>query len=212
MDKAATAQPSDGSRCVYALWAVGLGMLLVMGLFCWLLLVPFLRARSAIRSTIPLSAYQGVDARGGSSGPRSHREAVDWLGGPDAAVWPLSVYLRAPRRLAPERFLAAYLLKECSDRSVPTLARLLWDQDELVRKMAVRALSGRRGPQVLAALSVALRDESPEVRCLAVYRLTAMGDAEALELAQGALTDRDDKVRSAAAELLKKIRDGEPPK
>jgi HEAT repeat protein len=134
------------------------------------------------------------------------------LGGPDDAVWPLSVYARAPRRLAPFRWAAAYLLWDCSDRAVPVLVRLLRDPDAEVRVMAARALSGRTDPRALGPLLRSLGDDSPGVRWWAAKGLGRIGSPRAVAALEAALADGDERVRAAAAEALKKIRGEEPPK
>lgn len=198
-----------------------MGCLAALGLFCWLLLAPFLRARTSVQ------VYDGPQAVFGgraimlprttsSAGCAARREAVASLGGPDAAVWPLTVYARAPRKLAPRRDAAAFLLWECGDKAVPILARLASDRDEGVRSVAVRGLGlnclhGDRRAQ--APLSMALRDESADIRWFAALGLGTLGDPGAIEPLEAVLlVDRDERVRTAATEALKKIRGEEPVK
>ena len=204
---------------VYVWWAVGMGLLAALGLFCWLLLAPFLRARASIQ------VYDGPQAVFGGGAirlprtstlgraVRTRQEAVASLGGPDAAVWPLTVYARAPRKLAPRRDAAAFLLWECGDKAVPILARLSADPDESVRSVAVRGLGlsclhGDRRAQT--PLLMALQDESADIRWFAALGLGTLGDPGAVEpLETVLLADSDERVRVAAGEALKKISGGE---
>jgi len=68
-------------------------------------------------------------------------------------------------------------------------------ENPVVRVEAVDALTRHRGPKVLVALLLALRDDAPEVRAHAAEALRVVGDPRAVPFLSRALTDAEPTVR-----------------
>jgi hypothetical protein len=125
-----------------------LGILLALGLawFVGAVVVPFQRAREALgllrtsppgeTVTLPITTASARDRYG---------KVIQHLGGPDRAVRPMAVYIRAPRRCADMRLAAVYTLHYCGRQADPVLKGLLGDNDPHVRIAAARGLALRSG-------------------------------------------------------------------
>jgi HEAT repeat protein len=87
------------------------------------------------------------------------------------------------------------------------LARLVKDEDDTVRRMAVQGFSGFQGDDALHHLTIALTDENPEVRIAAASVLGGSGIAEALDPLVLASRDEDPWVCCAALRGLGKLGD-----
>jgi len=182
--------PADGSRCVYVLWAVGLGLLLGLGLVCWLVVIPVLQVREALKR------YSGIY----DELPVDNPQEIERLGGPKEALRKLSLYLRLPRRMADHRAIAARMVSWCGQVAVPEAITLLKDQDDGVRSEAASAVGWPGDSRGLEALVKALGDKP--VRLNATVALARIGDARAVPPLAALLGDRDDTVRRYAAAAL----------
>jgi len=87
------------------------------------------------------------------------------------------------------------------------LSRLIKDEDDSVRRMAVLGFSGFEGEDAMHHLTIALTDENPEVRIAAASVLGESGRADALDPLILAARDGDCWVRCAALRGLGKLRD-----
>jgi len=156
---------------------VALALLLSLGLFCWLVVVPVWRVRAVVQDRM----IGRLDEKG----------AIERLGGPDKAARQLTIYLRMPGEWrndvppegelvlsAPPKAVAWSLLVGCKGAAVDYLLGELRDDSRDVRCLAASAL-GRIGADARTAVP-------------------------ALEKA---LNDEDERVRQAAAEALKKIQE-----
>ena len=159
-------------------WGAGFAFLATLGLFCWLVLAPFVVTRSVLRraKSDGVSAshwyYLSDDALGAT---------IKRFGGKDRAVVRLGSYLRLPGWLASDRDCAALLLGHLGEPGVPALIKALGDSDAEVRQAAADALR-RVGPPARAAapaLVKALDDPDPRVRKGAAWALGEVGRQEA---------------------------------
>jgi len=215
------AKPVDHrDRGVYIWWGVGLGVLGILGLACWLLLAPFLRVKAAVdrlaREDVKPKINPHYDAPA----------AVNDLGGIEPALRQVTFYMHLPGRIAPNRWLAVRILDACGAKAFPHLVGALRADDSNVRTEAACALS-KYGVRAVPALVRALGDPEPSVVVYSALSLGRIGpDAKAaVPMLEKATTDpRKDMtgswplfdergtVRWAAAEALKEIRGEEPPK
>jgi len=161
-----------------AAWTAGILLALGLVWFVGAVVAPVWQTDKVLRDPRPhperlLVPYE----RWSSSELKPYVEAVNSLGGPETASNRLSVYLRTPRRIAPHKEKAIFILGLCGPNAVPALRRAIQDTDEGLRCQAIWALS-----QIGAGAQPAVAD------------------------LQQALGDESDRVRSFAAEALKKIR------
>jgi HEAT repeat protein len=83
--------------------------------------------------------------------------------------------------------------------STGVVAKLLQDQDPVVRRWAIAAMAETAGQEAVAALTTHLKkDPDPGVRIEAAFRLARIGDAAALSALTDALHDPDEHVRRIA--------------
>jgi HEAT repeats len=157
------------SRRIYALWGAGIALLLALGLFCWLLVLPVLKVHTQLEATVKMRrrVFVFVDL-----GP-----AVERLGGSDRAANMLCLYLRLPDCLTLHRAEAVEALAVCKKpRTAPQLTAALDHKDDKVKWLAALSLahlaykgrasawpSGSR-EQALVSLTSRLRDKSVAVR------------------------------------------------
>ena len=163
------ASPSADKRSkrVYVYWGVALGLLLLLGLFCWRVL-PVLKVRAAV-----LRCAADMESETGDQYNQSSEaipQEIDRLGGPDPASRQLSHYLELPGWPATKRHIATVMLGNCGKSAIPSLVELLKDDDWRVRFAAVHALKSMRPflRQVEPALVSAMADPRREVRGAAV--------------------------------------------
>jgi HEAT repeat protein len=184
--------PTKRSKRMYVLWATALTLLLTLGLFCWLVVVPYFRVRAAIERCAGTWDLMPQE--------------IERLGGPELAARDLSLYTRLPDRIADRKRTAALLLGRCGKPAVPALVGLLGNKDEYVRWYAAYAL-GRIGPEAreaVPALARALGDNNKDVRRCAAEALGRIGPEarEVVPALVGLLGDENKYVRGHAAEAL----------
>ncbi len=206
------AHPVDKrSRKVYILWTVALSTLVALGLMCWLVVVPYVQARRAVVHCVShpgdLSGH-GVSTHHATVSFQSLQNGVGRLGGEEAAVRKLSVYLRFPHRLTPHRPIGALMLGVCGKRAGPELMRLLRHDDNwVVRWRAADALAEIRDPRASEALAAALEDKKELVRWFAAIALGRLGDGRAVAVLVDLLETDDESCPSHlhAVEALREI-------
>jgi HEAT repeat protein len=144
------AKPVDRrDRRVLAWWGIGLGLLTVLGLVCWLVVAPVLEVRRELGSLYaPVVASAGPDEE---KLPELLKAAVKRLGGPGKALPKIRLYLRMPERVAPCKHLTFLLLGECGEPAVDTLIDCLWIKPNFPGTTAAWAL-GEIGPPAQKAV------------------------------------------------------------
>ncbi len=193
--------PKPRSKRIYVYWGVALAVLLTLGLFCWLVVVPVLETRAIVeRFHLASQAY-----------PTTNRlpdptAAVQALGGGEAALPRLQTYLRLPRALAPHRIDATSLIPFCGERALPALVDLLEDEEPGVRCLAIMQVGQLGGQSAAISLVPLLRHEDDATRALAALELGDLRAPGAVGPLRKLLSDANPKVRQVAAEALKKIK------
>jgi hypothetical protein len=198
-------QESPGaSRRVYIWWAVGLGLLLLLGLFCGIILKPVLEARAAVQRC-------HADNSTGIPYNVDKKDEIKHLGGPRVAASKLRLYLKMPERWAPHRPAAAWLIGECGEQAtcaLPELLELLQVKNGASRRAAAWALGMCRDPRAATPLLAALEDKDDALAAAAAIALGRIGAAEVIEPLINALcSNRALTVRYAAAFGLGRSRD-----
>ena len=105
-----------GLRGVHAAWAAGFALLGTLGLFCWLLLAPFLQVRAAVMAVYAARSVGGLTLPHTctlASATREKEEIITRLGGPGRAEWKLRIYAQAPELVAPLRSQVPRMLTIC---------------------------------------------------------------------------------------------------
>jgi HEAT repeat protein len=108
------------------------------------------------------------------------------------------------------RWEAVLLLDKIkSPEAMPIIFRMLHkDLEASLRIRAVELLGNRRGPDVLNALTGALRDQEPDVRLAALLALDKIGDySVAGIIATGPIRDQEESVRLQALKTLNSLQD-----
>jgi hypothetical protein len=181
-------------RRVYVWWGVGLGCLAALGLFCWLLLAPFLEARAVLGQCW--------------DGKVPEKEVVPRLGGQAAAARKISLcLLLRGEGHTDNRFRAVGFLGQCGRWGVAPLIRALKDSRPNVRYAAADGLA-RIGPEAnpaVDALASELADSDcgmePPPAAMAAYALGRIGPAasSALPALRAAVLSPKHNVKCRAA-------------
>jgi hypothetical protein len=155
----------DSHRRIYVLWAVGLGLLIALGLACWLFVAPVLRVRAIAEETGRTSSVP--------------QDAIERLGGRQRAAAAIGLYFRAPRRLAPDRIEACCVLSHCGPHIMPVLRLALADENAACRSIALQlaAHMGRHGTGAVPQTIELLRDKDRQVRFQAITTLAVVATA-----------------------------------
>ncbi len=143
-----TSPGRKGSRRLYVLWAVTLGLLVVGALLSWLVVVPVMQVRAAVGRHISATSSSTTDYLDRAAA----RAEIEDLGGQEPAASKLAMYLRLPRFVAGDRGVAADLLGHCDGPAVPALMELLKDEDEHRRYGAATHLGRIRDRRAIPAL------------------------------------------------------------
>jgi hypothetical protein len=121
-------------------------------IFCWLVVVPVWRVRKAVEY-IDSGAY----ALHGKEGAYPWRE-------PTQAVRDIRIYLRMPDRVAPQKRVCAYMLRDFGKHGLPLLEETLRHRDEDIVAESVDSLSALasagHGEEVTALLLPVLADRN----------------------------------------------------
>ncbi len=117
---------------MYVCWAVALALLLAAGLFCWLVVVPVMQTRSELQRVA-----DETPIRDGALAA-----AISRLGGREAAVRRIALYLKLPCRTEDleSRWAGVWILGECGNGAVPVLESLRDDFDPKVKMYTAEAL------------------------------------------------------------------------
>ena len=125
-------QAKTRSRKLYTLWAIALTLLLALGLFSWLVVVPVWRVSSEINvepGEVPLEECL-----------RDSREPYP-RGDPGTAFHDIAVYVRLPHWIARKKPKAISLLGQCGSEAIPVLERILQGDDDDLAACAAAALT-----------------------------------------------------------------------
>jgi hypothetical protein len=185
------APAAKAGRRVYLGWAIGLGLLVSVGVFCVLVLRPWIQVRSVVTGFKP------------GTGQQEATKAVAQLGGPGAAGYKLRLYLRMPGRLAPNRHVALVVLGHCGADAAPTLNEFLAESEDpgfILGSLADS--SDPRAFEVLAELAARYGSTG------AVDWLTDSQDPRVPGFLASLIGDA--RVGKAAADALERIRSKEP--
>jgi hypothetical protein len=137
-----TAASPRRSKRLFVYWGIALTLLITGGLFCWLVVVPFLQIRGVLK---------GYSVSTWSDNPPAPAE-IQSLGGREAARKKLVWYLSLPRSITVEHKKAVALLGACGEDAVADLERLLVDEDIAVRRGSLYAMAGIGGQQAIDGL------------------------------------------------------------
>jgi len=177
-------------------WGVALALLVAVGLVCWLVVVPVMHTRTAVAR-----CRRNTDFI---------RREIEHLGGPEAAVDQLSLYVRLPEFLAPHRGTAVVMLGTCggpAKTAVPLLITLLQEEDEGLRSNAAEALGRIGDRRAVEHLIKVLRNKEDPVRRDAATALGCLGGPRATDALIAVLKGQDSSLRSYAAGALSKSED-----
>lgn len=181
-------------RRVPVLWGVGLGLLLLLGLFCWLVLEPCLEVRASC-------------ARLCSDNAPSTVAEVERLGGPKAAARKAILYSRLPDRFASYKGAAATIMGHCGSEAVPRLIELLHHAESAVRLQAASALGSTCDQRAVEPLIHALGDSDPFVPFHAASALGDVGDDRAIPALEALARSNSNPLAAfASVEAIAKIR------
>jgi HEAT repeat protein len=199
------------SRRLFRLWGGSLLFLMVLGFFCWAVVVPVWQVEKEV-SDAP-SPYWGSHPILGSNRdaflddppglPGTIVTQIERLGGPERAATKLALYLRMPDWTCSGKANAAELLACCGRRGAPGVFRALNHGNSDVRFSAALILSRLwlESSAHVPDLDKALDDPNPQVRVLAALMLSRLHkqDDGAHRALLRALTSRDDLVVEWAA-------------
>jgi HEAT repeats len=160
--QAASKSPEDKavvdkrSTRIYVYWGVALFLLLTLGAFSWLVVVPVWQVGAVLED------HEVLKMRGDHlllTAPEEPypvsvfdpERVFDELGGRQEALGKLRLYLKAPNSITPKRAVAVYLLGHHGKNAVPLLIVELGHDDPWIRELAAHGL-GRIGKEAVAAV------------------------------------------------------------
>jgi HEAT repeats len=184
---ATSSEPVKSSKRLYILWAVALTLLLAIGLFCWLVIVPVYRTGTVIGDSFgevsqnPATKY--------AQDPDGITRALERLGGREQALAKLSQYYRwqifaESSGSSPEshkKGLAVLLMGYCGPQARDTLLRASEDPNSNVRLAAIYSLGtiALEVPDAFLDLKRLQRSEDPLVQLEAERALKRVQTAAA---------------------------------
>jgi HEAT repeat protein len=160
------------SKRLYIYWGIALTLLLALGLVCWLVVVPVCRVHGALKR---LKSSPDVVVWG----RRVEREIAE-LGGPEACVRGIRLYLMLPRGVAPHRRQAIDVLGMCGPAAGPTLLGMLSDEDVAQPAVICAALGSTGDNRAVPALIDVLRSADSRARVSAAAALGKLKDPRAV--------------------------------
>jgi HEAT repeat protein len=185
------------SKRIYVYWGIALTLLLGLGVFCWLVVLPVSRAGKALER---LNETRVSHYRWPAWAPGEPESQVEKLGGPASASRQLHVYIMMPQFAAPDKHGAVVLLGYCGAPAAYRLVALL-HEDDTTRGYAVSSLE-RIGKPAVPALIGALEDEDSSVRYWVAFLLDQAKDDRAIVPLLRALGDDDEGVRRNVGDAL----------
>jgi hypothetical protein len=134
----AVEKPKPRSHRIYVLWGVALFLLLALGTFCWLVVVPVWQVRSQLAALAQWDSF----AKGRDSGAYGAAldDTVKKLGGPGVTSRRITMYLKYPRWIAPYREEAFHVLMECGNQREDGLREVMEHGYPEERRAAAEAL------------------------------------------------------------------------
>jgi len=182
------------SRKVYVLWAIALTLLLALGLFSWLVVVPVWQACRIAQKC------SGMDLPGHTS----PQEGVMALGGQERAARWLPVCRRLPDWMADSqvKIHSIQMLGYCGEAGARELGIILDGKNRHHRLVALEGMGtlGADVPEALSRVLVAVKDSDEGLRMNAVGILTRMetGDKRIAQAILLAAQDPSPAVRRNA--------------
>jgi hypothetical protein len=155
----ATAPADKKSKRLYIYWSGALALLLAVGLFCSLIVVPTWRTRTVLAELL----------RRGSFTEEEMRTAIEQLGGPERAADRISFYMRLPCRTKDLgiRETGVSVLEDCGEPAIPVLEGLREDFDPKIRlyaRMALQEIRAREKRDWTLEGAIKARGESRDGR------------------------------------------------
>ena len=172
------------SRRMYVLWGVALGVLLLVGLFSWLVAAPVLRIRGIVEKyPEPVRMPPGRGRWSSETRKREMEENLRWsaegiiaLGGPSKAAARLDLYLRLPQSLAPGKPRAVKLLARCGRDAEFVISAWGTPNGDPVYLCDIAAGSPTAAiNNVVRTLTRCLEDDEEEIRMEAAESLAWIG-------------------------------------
>jgi len=200
-------------RRIYVLWAIALTLLLALGLFSWLVVVPVWQARSVLRNRIPALSTFG-EREGHVPIPTGVAQAVvSDLGGQDAASRKLTVSVRYWPMDDWHTHLAVRVLGHCGERGREELKLIVRSGPDAYRDTARWVLEHppgwREKEDEAATWASLLAHADPLTRVAGAQHLGEMGTSatrQVPDLERLRREDSDARVREVATEAIKKIK------
>jgi len=183
------------SKRLYVYWGMALALLVTVGLFSWMVVVPVWRVKLAVErcQIAKLNADDDVSAL--------CRQEVQALGGPSCTARRFAIYLMLPRRWVPLNPMAVRMLGSCGIEAVPSLIKLLKSgETDDVRISAIACLGSLGDDRAVEPLIDTLKDKSPWIRYVAADSLGQLGDARAVRPLMAALDDVPHNTRVKVGE------------
>jgi HEAT repeats len=154
------------SRKIYILWAIALTLLLALGLFCWLVVVPVWQVRSTHNELRQVSFQERI--------PSEFRMVVSRLGGGQVATVKLDQYIRSSSSMATRKLEAVVALGYCGRPAVDVLLKI--DDSKIHHRIDFRIMSlGLIGPEAEDAVPFLIRTLKGNDRFASSASATALG-------------------------------------
>jgi hypothetical protein len=203
------------SRKIYVLWGIALTLLLVVGLFCWTVVMPVPGARAAVEEVHSKRRYKGKDQYEWPEG--EVKKQIAGLGGPEKASRALGLYISVPLKGAkhknskhPKRKDTAFrMLTECGEPAWPVVCGVLGNRDPEMRILAACFLSDNTkavGDAQPVLWTLLLNDPDEGVRGNAGGALVSLG-GKAVPGLVDKLRTGNAKAQAHAIEILFTIND-----
>jgi len=209
MKAPAPSGPVKRSKRLYVYWGVALFLLLALGTFCWLVVVPVWQVHAALdwkMTYMPVSSTWGPGNDFDGKNRKAARESIRKLGGASMAARRVAKYGQMPEWIASRREQATWVLAECGADAVPLLLDALprlAPEDKWSVGMAINLMQGNdeAGRQFV----LELESSDSERRYWAAAALGSMFYNAAEKPLRKLLKDESARVRTRAQESLEMI-------